>query len=481
MSIIDAAVADKKKSTAKQPPRPIPADTQQVCIDLPGEAIKCNLHKSKLQIVLRKHRDVIFELQLFKGMSYTVEAEGGDFYSVRDKKLFEARLKHKITFKDGERLHLWVGREFKGTLVLKANGKVLGRYEPNKLDTAAYDADPATKPAPLIVVMKNDPQPTQIQASRPPISTSPITGPGSTLGVPSYDPLTFSDASRERMNEQSMHVVEIKPDKDMPQQVADFFKHGGEQTALDSKGILTRNWLWIQIVGGIAYVGDNLPWIKDLWKEKFYLQRVKHKAGEKVYVVFKGNAGLRKFLTAARYGADNAKVLAITGGAGSAAGLRHSAWAGAKGVAKGGGALAVVFATVINVFEWLADYEQRDPVTGKPKKDFFDLAFKIGVDISKAVISAAIGSALIGVALMAAGAIIGAPIVVATSTIVVGTIIASVAIGYSIDFIDKHFGITENLGKSIKAATSDLKTKNPSDYENYEELMSATATLGMAP
>ena len=285
--------------------------------------------------------------------------------------------------------------------------------------------------------------------------------------------------------QQTMHVIEIKPGSDMPQQVADFFKKGGEQTALDSTGILTRNWLWIQIVGGAGYVSDNLPWIKELWKEKFYLQRVKHKAGEKVYVVFKGNPALRSFLSGTRYAATHAKVLAITAGAGTAAGLRHAAWEGAKGAVKKGGALTVVFATVINVAEWLVDYEERDLVTGKPKKDFFDLVFKIGVDIAKAVVSAALGAALVGGLIMVAGAIAvavtGVPLLVAASTVVVGSVVAAVAVGIAIDLLDKKSGVTENLGKYIKQKASYLEEKMPRDYAGYSGSVDFGLAFGIAP
>jgi hypothetical protein len=106
----------------KQVKPPLPEDTQQVCIDLPGQNIRCHVYKPKLQIMLRNHRDVIFDIALFKGMTYTVEADQSDFYNVRDKKLIEVTKKQKASFVDGERMHFWVGRAFKGHLVLKWQG-----------------------------------------------------------------------------------------------------------------------------------------------------------------------------------------------------------------------------------------------------------------------------------------------------------------------------------------------------------------------
>lgn len=464
MSLLAAAEQDRKTKTTS-PRRILPEDTQQTCIDLPGETVRCTVYKPKLEIMLRKHRDVIFELQLFKDMGYTVEADQSDFYSARDKKLFEFKKKHKIAFKDGERLHLWVSREFKGSLILKANGKVMARYQPNALDKNRYDAEPTTKPAPLIVVMKNEQSGT---FAAPSLAASPERSTGADsimgMGVLNYDAIAFSKPRSVSEQDQSMHVVEVKPGPDMPQQVADFLKSGGEQTALDANGIMTRNWLWVQMAGSAAYLSDNKPWIKEMWRQKFYLQRVNHKAGEKVYVVFKGNPGLRTFLSGTRYAATHAKVLAITAGAGTAAGLRHAAWEGAKGAMKKGAALTVVFATVINVAEWLVDYEERDPVTGKPKKDFFDLVLKIGVDVVKAVISAAIGSLVMGF-------LVGFGVVSGGALVVVGTIALAIGIGLGIDFVDKFTSGSEKLNSLMRGGSRHLEDKLPKDYLGYENAL----------
>ena len=84
MSIIKAVAAENEAKNA--PYRvPLPPETQRACIDLPGEKIRCVVYKPNLQIMLRKHRDVVFDIQLFKGMQYTVQADQSDFYNVRDK------------------------------------------------------------------------------------------------------------------------------------------------------------------------------------------------------------------------------------------------------------------------------------------------------------------------------------------------------------------------------------------------------------
>ena len=473
-SILKALEAAERK-----PSKPaLPEDTQQACIDLPGEDVHCYIYKPKLQIMLRKHRDVIFEIALFKGMQYTVEADQSDFYNARDKKLVEFKKKHKVSFADGERMHLWVARGFKGHLILKANGKVLGRYEPRALDNKWYDDEPTTKPAPLILVMKNEPAATpstKLAASMardraPPDALAPWTPPQSPFE------LAISKTAAEQ--DQSMHVVEVKLGADTPQTVADFFKQGGEQTAVDTTGILTRNWLWAQITGSSAYFSDNKQWIKELWKEKFYLQRIVHKSGPKWYIVLKGNTGLREYLTAARYGTGHAKVIAITAGAGAASGLRHAAWEAARGSVKKAGFLALVFTITLDTAEWLADYEQRDPATGKPKKDLFDLMFKIGLDVAKAGISAAIGSLLIA-AVLIVGAVIAPTVALPAALIVVGAIVFAIGVGYGLDWLDKKAGAADKLNELIRKSAQHLENKMPNDYSGYEKSIETALQSGL--
>jgi hypothetical protein len=201
-------------------------------------------------------------------------------------------------------------------------------------------------------------------------------------------------------------------------------------------------------------------------------------AGVKWYIVFKGNPGLRQYFTAAKYGVTHTKVLAITSGAGSAQGLRHAAWDATKGSLKKAGLLSILFTVTLDTAEWLNDYEQRDPVTGKPKKDFFDLAFKIGIDFAKAGISAALGAvAMAGVVALFA---IVAGTTMAISFIVVGTIVLSIGAGYALDWLDKQTGATDSLNKGIRDAASYLEKKLPNDYGNYSsQLEQALAYGGM--
>lgn len=133
------ATATTKKTSAPT--------VQEVCIDLPGETVQCWRSSDNIRIILRKHRDVIFDINLQAGALYTVESKS-DFYNPVQKKLLR-----KVDFLDGDRCHVWVSRDFKDKLVLKMNGRVLGAYEVNRLDPATYGGDPKTKPEPLMIVM----------------------------------------------------------------------------------------------------------------------------------------------------------------------------------------------------------------------------------------------------------------------------------------------------------------------------------------
>lgn len=470
-SILKALEAAERKPSKLA----LPEDTQRVCIDLPGEDIRCHIYMPKLQIMLRKHRDVIFEIALFKGMTYTVEADQSDFYNARDKKLVEFKKKQRVSFTDGERMHLWVARGFKGHLILKANGKVLGRYEPRALDNKWYDDEPTTKPAPLILVMKNQPAATPSTKLAASMARDRAAPDALAPWTPPQSPFELAISKTAAEQDQSMHVVEVKPGNDTPDNIAAFFKQGGEQTAVDTTGILTRNWLWAQITGAAGYMSDNKAWVTELWKEKFYLQRVTHKAGEKVYIVLKGNAGLREFLSGTRYASTHTKVIAITSGAGSVQGLRHASWEATKGSIKKAGFLALLFTITLDTAEWLADYEQSDPHTGKPKKDIFDLFFKIGIDVFKAGISAAIGSALMGALLMLIGTAVAVPAVV----IVVGAVLLSIGVGYSLDLLDKKTGATDKLSSQIRKSAEYLENKMPNDYVGYGTSIETALQFGL--
>ncbi|QYD72559.1 hypothetical protein KZJ38_22840 [Paraburkholderia edwinii] len=84
-------------------------------IDLPGESPKSRLWPGVNNlIILRKHRDVVFDIKLGNGATYTVttdrpEHEYGRFFDP-NRNLNVT----KVMFQDGEPCHIWLGRTFPG-------------------------------------------------------------------------------------------------------------------------------------------------------------------------------------------------------------------------------------------------------------------------------------------------------------------------------------------------------------------------------
>ncbi|QTQ36847.1 Uncharacterized protein ToN1_27110 [Aromatoleum petrolei] len=440
---------------------------QRVCIDLPGEAVRCWRSNDKVEVILRKHRDVILQFKMKAGSTYTVESEPNpvlraasagrphesilsqrDFYNARDKKLVEARLKQKVHFQDGEQLHLWVGREFNGVLLVKRGDEVAGRFEPNVFDAFPYGSDPKTKPAPMIVVVD---------------STTPDAG-------------TSRSASGST---ETMHVLEVRRDLgSLPDDLADFFKKGGEETAIDTRKLMTRNWLWAQITGAVAFFDSNKAWIRELWAQKFLITKVKDKA----YIIFKGNHKLREHMKGTRYLSENSKIIAISAGAGTLKGAHKAAWDASKGSFKGAPGWAVMFTIGLDVAEWLADYEARDPTSGRSKRDFFDLGAKIFTDVAWAALGAWIGSFLvaglssmwtlhIGAAL-GAGAILG-------GVVIIGAVLVAIGVGLGLAWFDARLGVTQKLAHGARAGAAYLDAKFSTDYHDYQSSVDEMLLRGM--
>jgi len=452
------------------------------CIDLPGEPVEC-WAETDITVLLRKHRDVIFDIHVNKGATYTVEATEDWLYDVAKKKRVQ-----QGQFTDGERYHIWISRAFKGELLLKQNGKVLQRYSMLQFGLTGSNPDPKAKPDPIIIALGIN------QASKPPFASAPTSKPQvpSLLSYPQpalpdylrapkpFDPLVAQQewmcpvpiklaAGTVQQPTQEAHVAEVDK-RSFPQEVLDAVAAGGgDETALDTNKIATRNWLIGQLAGATAFLSDNKEWIKELFLERFRLMKIVHKnVGERWYVVFTGNPRVRKLVTAARYGVKHEKVLTIAGGAGTVESGAAAAWESSKGAFRKAGLIALIFTVSLDVAEWLHDYEQIGP-DGKRKKDFADLLAKIGMDLAKAGLSAAIASALVGTLVAAAA---GATLPVAF--IVVGTIGAAIAIGYGLDAIDKRVHATEHVsswfrsvGESMKKAAEYLAKSMPKDYDSY--------------
>ncbi|RQR27513.1 hypothetical protein DIE23_26890 [Burkholderia sp. Bp9143] len=459
-----------------------PLVQHNVCIDLPGEPVSC-WAESDITVLLRKHRDVIFDLHISKGATYTVEAPEDWIYDVAQKK----RVKQG-RFSDGQRYHIWIGRDFKGELVLKRDGKVFQRYSMLQFGLVDGSSDPKVKPEPIIIAMNIN-----MPTSRPPFAATQVNPLGRSFGSSSggsvlrslqtsepSDPLSIGQVGAfplpiklsqdaDVKSTQYAHVTEVNLAA-VPREIIDTLSSGGgEETAIDPNKIATRNWLTAQLAGVAAFLNDNKKWADELWSQKFRLVKVVHKnAGEKWYVVFSGNQKLRQLMSAARYGVQHEKVLTIAGGAGNAASRAAAAKEAIRGAFKKAGLIAFVFTIALDTAEWLRDYEQIDH-EGKRRKHVSDLLAKILIDVTKAGLNAAVTSIVIGLIVGFFGTA-GLPV----WGIVVGTIVVACAVGYGVDYLDKKFHATEIvtagfkwLGESISSAATYLEKMMPKDYEGY--------------
>jgi len=490
-----------KQSTPKSKTPPLPSDTQRVCIDLPGEDFRCYAHKPKVQVMLRKHRDVVIDIQLFKGMSYIVHAEKSDFYNARDKKLVEVKKKQNVTFRDGEKLHLWVGRKFEGALILKATGgNTLGRYEPNALDPVRYGEDPGEKPAPLMIVLKNTPeQPTKAI----PLATAKAQAESQQckLGTPfecrlwnlsptarlfGVDAIAPHDRNKPVSTQPEEHPVVAVVDGDakgMPQKIFDYFSKGGGKSGLadiDSNEVATRNWLLGQLAGTAAYVGDNWNWLRHSINRqadgsfKLVSAKVSYVRG-KVRIYFSGFAKNNPVFGAGGYGTGNAKILQVYAGVGQASSAFKSTTQAIAGTFKANALMSFIFGSFSSYAEWKSDAQ----------KDGYDLAAAMLNNVIKAILAAALTVLFVAATLF----ILMAVLEIAVAAIVVGgiTVFAGLAVYYLIEVADKKLGKEikgenntdglagvvapwlRNMGDQLGNLWDDLKSKMPNDYKFMAE------------
>ena len=269
-------------------------------IDLPGEPVEC-WADTELKVVLRKHRDVVFDIKLGTGATYTVSTDRGDskhgrFYDPKRKLNVT-----KTTFTDGELCHLWLGRNFEGCLILSQGTKEVGRYPIQRMDgTKGCTEDPKDKPAPVLIVLRDDKAFVKnllTLADLPELKQQPVSPvlskaldraragqaglPGSPFGekvlnaaaaTHQFEPLDESTGAL-----MTIHALKVKQTSgsNVPQALLDFFASGADAYHLDPLQTLSRNFILAQIGGSLAYMSDTV-WegpMKGFWKRIFILKR----------------------------------------------------------------------------------------------------------------------------------------------------------------------------------------------------------------
>jgi hypothetical protein len=418
---------------------------QEHCIDLPGETVQCWIGggTDKLRVLLRKHRDVIFDIHLGTGQTYTLETTQSDFYNVRDKKLVRAKQHGKVTFCDGERMHVWVSRNFRGALVLKSDTQVIYKLEPNKWDTHQYGDDPKEKPAPIIVTIgaKGPPRPpaltktgNSVVAPHPPAVAAPA---GLTISAQTALPTALPH---------SLPVICVIDGtaNGMPTELMEYFKKGGDHSGfsdIDPNHVSTRNWLWGQAAGAAAYTKDNWEWLRASLDGKtskgFKLVRAQvHFVRGKVRFYFSGYSNENTIFGRGGFGPAHDRILTIFAGAGKTASTFAATFKGVASTFKEYALVSFIFGSATAIAEWKED----------ARKDGYDLAAALLTTTVKAVLAAGVTTLVVAGILWFVMVAVG----VTMPVILVGSLTLLVGFGanYIIEAGDKSFGRTVSHDES---------------------------------
>ncbi|QCP53173.1 hypothetical protein FAZ95_29305 [Trinickia violacea] len=459
-------------------------------IDLPGEPPKSKLWPGVNNlIILRKQRDVVFDIKLGNGATYTVktdkpQSEYGRFYD--PKRNLNVT---KVTFQDGEPCHIWLGRTFQGSLILKHGDKVLGRYPIRKMDcTQGCTEDPKDKPAPILIIMHDDKalahdllalQDSAVAAQ--PASASMITAFNRAKSQPGLSSSPFGDTprptaatladthgltvTRDGQQEvlQMVHLFEVKPTAgvDVPECVLQFFASGDEKYEIDQRNILSRNWILGQMAGVGGYFRDALAgeeaWLRKFWQRKIYLVR----SGGKFVMTFATGpedwrilgvllVGYRKTVSA------GSQVMTIAGGAGKLGNTARAAWGAAHDSVMHGAGMALAFTMTVDAMVWFKDYREG-------KKDFCDLFSVLGIDIAKTGLVAGATSMLVSTGITIWAALFGTA-ALTILTITVGTVLFTIGVGYGVDWMFDKFDLNQKVTKFVHEAGKIVEQALSRDY-----------------
>jgi hypothetical protein len=413
---------------------------QEHCIDLPGESVQCWIGggTDKLKVILRKHRDVIFDINLGNGTDYTLETTESDFYNVRDKKIVSAVNHGRVTFKDGERMHVWVSRGFRGKLVLKSGAHVLYKVEPNEWDKSSYSDDPKEKPAPIIVAIGGNPAPPSASNKMTP-GTQP-SGPARSMPTMAAAP---DPAAAQGFSCPVVCVIDGKVEG-MPADIVEHFKKGGDHSAfadIDPNHVATRNWIWGQVMGTAAFVKDNWEWLRASLDGKtskgFQLVKAQvHYVRGKVRFYFSGYSNSNTIFGRGGFGPAHDRIMTIFSGTGKTTSTFSATLKGIMGTFQKSAFVSFIFGAATAYAEWKSDIH----------KDGYDFAAALFTTTIKAILVSTvvtlIVAALVWLVMVAAG--------VAVPIIVIGALIigAGVLVNYVVEAGDKYIGRTATHDQS---------------------------------
>jgi len=411
-------------------------------IDLMGEPPPNRVcHGATCQVILRRARDVVFDIKIGDSATYTVYAEhdlkaenaehikGYNFRDTRKKPLVK-----EATFKDGEMIHLLVGRNFRGDLVLKRGGKIVARYPINVFDNClagkCTDA-PEDKPAPIMIIVRKKSE----------FTTKNTKELGSTKQA--IPPLPVADAPHAAGD-----VVASRPVQKIPTILASNVslkaapkhlwktQHGSPESHTwiaeieDIRNPQTLKWLedqWIKnkstvnrTVSASTFIIDNREWLYNSIHNPghgFTCVRAKLiKIGNKSRIVFAGYRKGNKVFRQGAFSPESAHISTIMAGAGSAKGAFKASWRAAAGSIKGTAIVNSIFVVAEDYIDWRNDTKE----TG------YDFVSKVMVDIVEAITEAAVSSLIVAALCTMACAAVGTA---GLPVIVVGAIFILVGVG----------------------------------------------------
>lgn len=425
---------------------------QEHCIDLPGESVQCWIGGStdKLKVTLRKHRDVIFDIHLGNEKIYTLQSTESDFYNVRDKKLVSSSKHGSVTFKDGERLHVWISRGFRGALVLKSGEQVIYKVEPEKWDIQKYSEDPKEKPAPIIVAIGGDTT-TSAPAKKSTTQSFQSTPFKSTVSTPVVAPPKTASVHAADLSCPVVCIIDGKVEG-MPAHIFEHFKKGGDHSGfsdIDPNHVATRNWIWGQIAGTGAYIKDNWEWLRASLDGKtsqgFKLVKAQvHHVRGKVRFYFSGYSNSNTVFGRGGFGPSHERVMTIFAGAGKTTSTFGATLKGIAGTFEKTALVSFIFGTATAIAEW------KDDVN----KDGYDLAAALITTTIKAILAAAITTLVAAIILWLVMIAFGAAIpVIAVGAITIGV---GFIVNYLIESADKLVGRTVTHDESNTDGTSSI-------------------------
>ncbi|WGS40185.1 hypothetical protein LFL97_10495 [Burkholderia sp. JSH-S8] len=389
-------------------------------IDLPGESPRRSMWPGvENVVVLRKHRDVVFDIDQGDGASYTLQAEKDRFWCTKRQLNVT-----KITFNDGEKAHIWVGRHFRGDLLLKKGETLVGRYRIGDFDhcvAGRCTEDPKEKPAPIIIAMKKN-------SSAAPTSQAVASAAADRV------PTSTQVHSGTDVEHAVVRIVDVSM-SGAPDEVWARLQKGGEHTGLadiDPNHIATRNWLMGQAMGALAFLQDNREWISNSMGNtsrgfRFVMAKLHYVRG-KARIYFSGFAKGNPVFGPGGFGAQSEKVITIFGGAGELSGSFKGMWAGGIASFKGNAVVSFFFSSATALAEWQTD----------AKKDGYDFIAAVLVAAVKALLAGALVALAVAIATAVAFFIFG----VGMTVFAVGGIflVGGLLVNYGLDLADKKIG-----------------------------------------